>query len=597
MKLLRLKITDPKGFRSLQAGFEHYFRTPWSIDNELRGGEGFAPFVCAGPNGSGKSNLLEVLAAIFYHMECMYLENLPDSFLYDERDNPNGFTSDRGIPDGFEIEYLIQAKDALKVKGLNGQAHVKIVKGSGETPKWFLLNHEDHDGEVEMTIGQTLGRQLLPEYILGYSSGENEILSLPFFKMRFIQFDEYWQALKNQLPYPGRPETRLAYLDSGFSQAILLCNLLFQAADTLKPFQEDVGVEDLKEFRLIIRRSIKIEENQIQEFGSQNQFKRETVEEIVKNNPALIETNSEDGEKRYRVNLMELLEGADKSDKLVSRLKRCATCAYVDDATDTLYLDYFVNEATRRAFKENFEQSPIALFQAFQVLLTLNLYSVSEALKDDLYQSDSHYVSETVPTLASDERIMRFKFVKFTKVGVEQPVTLKGLSDGEHQLLHTLGLCLLFKNTNSLFLLDEPETHFNPDWRSNFVTRLHQCFEGSDDTHEMLVTTHTPFLISDSKPDKVLVFKKDKKTRVISVNEPGYNTLGASINKITMNTFGKRETIGGHAKAILEKFRERSKDDHEDKEQLLVEINHRLGDSVEKVLLIKTILDSMETKG
>ena len=27
MKLLRLKITDPDGFRSLQAGFEHHFRT------------------------------------------------------------------------------------------------------------------------------------------------------------------------------------------------------------------------------------------------------------------------------------------------------------------------------------------------------------------------------------------------------------------------------------------------------------------------------------------------------------------------------------------------------------------------------------------
>ena len=62
---------------------------------------------------------------------------------------------------------------------------------------------------------QTLARQLMPDYILGYSSGENEILSLPFFKMRFVQFDEYWQALKQQLPYPGRPESRLVYLDAG----------------------------------------------------------------------------------------------------------------------------------------------------------------------------------------------------------------------------------------------------------------------------------------------------------------------------------------------------------------------------------------------
>lgn len=60
----------------------------------------------------------------------------------------------------------------------------------------------------------------------------------------------------------------------------------------------------------------------------------------------------------------------------------------------------------------------------------------------------------------------------------------------------------------------------------------------------MLITTHTPFLISDSKPEKVLVFSKDKYSGAVTISIPKYNTLGASINKITMNTFGKRETIG-----------------------------------------------------
>src|SRR5690606_34683175 len=99
---------------------------------------------------------------------------------------------------------------------------------------------------------------LAPEYVLGYSSRENEILSLPFFKMRFVQFDEYWAALARQLPYPGRPETRMAYLDNAFSQAILLCNLLFQDDTTLQLFREEVGIDALKEFRIILRRSIAV---------------------------------------------------------------------------------------------------------------------------------------------------------------------------------------------------------------------------------------------------------------------------------------------------------------------------------------------------
>ncbi len=593
MKLLCLKITDPKGFRSLQPGFEYRFRREWDIQEE----QGFAPFICAGPNGSGKSNLLEALAAIFYHLECIYLENLPDSFRYDEDANPGGFRSDKAIPDGFELEYLIRPQDEMTVITNAGQAHVRIVKQPGEAPKWSLLSNDEQKGPVDLIIGQTMARQLLPDYVLGYSSGENEILSLPFFKMRFVQFDEYWQALKQQLPYPGRPESRLVYLDSGFSQAILLCNLLFQDADAHRPFSEDVKIEELKEFRIIIRRSIEVGESQIPAFGSQDENKRESIEEIVRNHPALTATEDEPPDKRYRVNLVQLLDGSETADKIIPRLTRCATCWYLDESNDTLYLDYLVNDATRQAFRKNFDfevnRSPIALFQAFQVLLTFNLFSVSAPLKADLYRSGSHYVSETVPTLASDERIMRFKFVKFRKTEVDEPVTLKNLSDGEHQLLHTLGLCLLFKNTQSLFLLDEPETHLNPDWRANFVSRLHESFNGSVG-HEMLVTTHTPFLISDSTPEKVLAFKKAD--GVVSVSQPDYNTLGASINKITMATFGKRETIGRHAQSKLERLRQRF-EQGEDKDQLIAEINRQLGDSVEKVLLIKTILDSMEGQG
>jgi restriction system-associated AAA family ATPase len=154
---------------------------------------------------------------------------------------------------------------------------------------------------------------------------------------------------------------------------------------------------------------------------------------------------------------------------------------------------------------------------------------------------------------------------------------------------------LLFRDTNSLFLLDEPETHFNPDWRANFISRLRQCLPGNGNTtQEMLITTHTPFLISDSRPEKVLVFNKDKTSGEVSISHPDYNTLGSSINKITMSTFGKRETIGGYAQEILERLRTRFDGGNETASALIDEINHELGDSVEKILLIKAILDKVE---
>jgi ABC-type branched-subunit amino acid transport system ATPase component len=72
MKLLRLKLGEK--FRGLQAGFELDFLREWDRDKA----NDFAPYVLAGPNGCGKSNVLEVLAAIFYQLECQYLIYRPE---------------------------------------------------------------------------------------------------------------------------------------------------------------------------------------------------------------------------------------------------------------------------------------------------------------------------------------------------------------------------------------------------------------------------------------------------------------------------------------------------------------------------------------
>ncbi|MEE9303739.1 MAG: AAA family ATPase, partial [Thiotrichaceae bacterium] len=157
-----------------------------------------------------------------------------------------------------------------------------------------------------------------------------------------------------------------------------------------------------------------------------------------------------------------------------------------------------------------------------------------------------------------------------------------------------------YREDNALFLLDEPETHFNPAWRAQFISRLRECFadkNGEGPSPEILITTHTPFLISDSEPEQVLVF--DKQDNVVTVERPDYNTLGASINQITLKTFNKRETIGGYAQQKMNEFKrqfeaEKDSASTEQMQNLINEINQKLGDSVEKVLLVKTILDAME---
>ncbi|BBO89625.1 restriction system-associated AAA family ATPase [Desulfosarcina ovata] len=584
MKLLRLHIGEP--FRCLQAGFELHFLREWDRDSA----DPFAPYVLAGPNGCGKSNILEVLAAIFYQMECQYLTYLPDALAANNADED----SDEALaepeeaeirsPNSFELEYLILVPDRLRTSSSESVAHIKISKSPGQSAEMFWLNHPDH-GETNPLTRQD-ARDFLPDYVLGYSSGENEILSLPFFKLRFIQLDEYLHSLKEDLSYGGKPEARHAFLDNAFNQAILVSNLIFETQDILQQFKDEVGVEGLEQFRIVLKKSIVITAAQVNEYP----------EGFVQVDEGA------DGSKIYRIPILKKFEPADERDKtaLLDRLERCATCSYLDAETDTLYLDYLVTEAIRGAFANNFD-SAMDLFQSLQMLLTLNLYEVNDALKNELYLSDSLYVNETVPTLPADELVIRFEELVLKKAGVTEPIYAKSLSDGEYQFLHSLGLCLLYRNSHSLFLLDEPETHFNPDWRSKFITRLRDCFKTANPKvrREVLVTTHTPFLISDSTPEQVLVVNKETSTGIVSVNRPDYNTLGASINKITMKTFGKRETIGGFAQQKMGALKKRFEALNEagtdaEKNALIDEIELQLGDSVEKMLLIKTILDSMQ---
>ena len=95
---------------------------------------------------------------------------------------------------------------------------MQVRKSLGASPQLVWANAADfpdvNQGRpVDDSVSEREREFLLPRYVLGYSSGENEILSLPFFKLRFVQFDEYRNSLQAQLTYPGHPETRLAYLD------------------------------------------------------------------------------------------------------------------------------------------------------------------------------------------------------------------------------------------------------------------------------------------------------------------------------------------------------------------------------------------------
>ncbi|MBS1561147.1 MAG: restriction system-associated AAA family ATPase [Bacteroidetes bacterium] len=601
MKLLRLKLGTP--FRSLAAGFEVHFLHEWEHECCFE----FHPFCLAGRNGSGKSNVLEALAAIFYHIECIYLGYRPDGFEFDEQTNPMGFRAEYSTPDDFELEYFVpydvveqfhaQQKSSV-AEGSRAVAHIRISKSAGMRPEVHLLSHTDSsfDQSTLILLNRDQIKSVLPKYIVGYSSGHNEILSLPFFKMRFIHFDEYRDHLTKDVPYDGKPEGRMIYVDDQFSQAILICHFLFPSDAVTKVLEEKVGLKGIRRFRIIIRRHHRIplakERLNSMSVKDQKNNTRSTVELTSRLSGYLDENNQ--------------LQAS-----LIDKLIKCSTAyhedfsAYSDGEGYDLYLDYWVNDATQRAFQMHFGESSgpsedfnkaksaLNLFQSFQTLLTLNHYNVDEVTKTELYQSDSLYVNETTSIPASHERITRFIEGELMKDGVTEKLYIKALSDGEHQLLHTIGLCLLYRYESALFLLDEPETHLNPDWRASYISTLRTAFEADEVTknvmREVLLTSHSPFIISDCRKENVLVFEKNDEGRV-EWHNPEFQTFGASATLITNEVFGRTETIGDFSNEELKRIEAKTGQPGQDALRLARELDRTLGDSIEKTLAISRIL-------
>jgi restriction system-associated AAA family ATPase len=613
MKLIRLKIKDELGFRSLQKDTEVYFLRDFDYDKAHE----FNPNILAGRNGSGKSNILEALSNIFYHIDCIYSDNLPDNFSKktnakedeedrieklshekkfesEEEDNDieNNYVFDNTIcaVNEFELEYFIPIPIVLMDKPISElpkipinqiKARVLITKVKEQAPTIEWVNRYEYSNSTG-SLGKKIIQQLLPTYVLGYSSGENELLSLPFFKTRFLHFDEYLSKLTMDEDYgfPPKPEGRLVYLDNQFSQAILLANLLMQDDNSLKPFAEHVELENIDQFRLIICQDRLIELNEAFLKG-----KKTTIEEKHEDHFGLVELTS-------------------KLKKSIDRLKKCATCfenRYIsienrEEGREYLVLDYKVNKATKEAFQFHFSEKPLELFQLFQILLELNAYVVSEEDKRRVYESNNIFINHDVyPMPLEEDRILRFKYLYVKKKGVDSPLFTKQLSDGEHQFLHTLGLCMLFKNENCLYLLDEPETHFNPDWKSEFISNIRHCFDNEKNTSvsEMLITTHSPYLISDSDDSNVIVFRKEEETNLVSNSRPDFKTYGASVNKLTLKIFDKNETIGDFANADILKYYERM-ENGEDPNILIDEAENKFGDSVEKIILINSLMEKIK---
>jgi predicted ATPase len=77
------------------------------------------------------------------------------------------------------------------------------------------------------------------------------------------------------------------------------------------------------------------------------------------------------------------------------------------------------------------------------------------------------------------------------------------MSEGEQQLLTVLGVLLFTQKDESLYLLDEPDTHLNPVWTYDFM-KLLQGNIVAEKGH-MIIATHNPLMIGSLRKNDVRI--------------------------------------------------------------------------------------------
>lgn len=525
--------------------------------------------VLIGANGSGKSQVMELIAEAFAFLERRQREDfrVRTPLGYDFRVTYEMASSRY---DGLR-RYTVDTRECLRiaVHRLADQSHDGVAQPAQGT--W-----------IEITSGGSLDELALPR-VIGYASGMSENLQRAFMRNALQYFDviRVRANLKRELAQPKVDERATLTINERF----LRRNPGIFAAEG-----EDAesGLFRLREADTAIPRNLFLDYDcaalLIALLGVLPHADRDEIwDEIPFRHPARLVL-------RYDLRGQATASDNARDIKRLIELAGPHRCRPISPRTsepeyELLELDYlagdieidFADPEIIRRMADN-SREPHQWFSAMYKLQLLGVDewsgAVKRALRRDSFQGHVEKPLKGKLPLSVQELWMS---------DGERTVALDDLSDGEMQLLLTLGAVRLFGDDETLFLFDEPETHLNPSWR----TRFHLDFEKANEASgkaQAIISSHSPFLVSSLPREAVFHFKKVN--GVTDVMNPPGETFGASFDVLIKKHFDLRATI---SETAVQEIRERLADGQFTNQQKLDWLEDSVGESMERSYLINKL--------
>lgn len=446
--------------------------------------EGCSIRFLVGKNGTGKTNILRFLTSIFIALQEGFANPRSDSPAYN-------------IP--FHLTYqLRQSTVTIENKG-SGRSGVRVQVSEKDKD---TLNYDGSIPSLDL---------FFPKNVLVYTSGDqNEWHSI--FHPAPPEDDENIGELdlSTRRPEDERPPAQKVYIPDESS-----------ASDSPKPDSDQTEGFSTSGYRRV-------------NLATSDQLKPALLSALLDNQYRGLETSAlKDALQEVNVRLLGFSLQIHLNETVQTPQQRRTLNALYDLASfpnqrwDDQQWVYDVNqvwdqtgETTLQRLIERWKDP----FQFFQMLV---------ALQDNNILTDIKLILEYTPQQAEKPKRILLS---------------DDLSDGEFAFLSRMALIYLLNEEECLFLLDEPEVHFNDDWKRNLVDSIERALKGTQS--EVILTSHASIVLTDAYPDEVILMTHYGQDDNIPL------TFAAEQGEVLRHLFDSERSVGRRAMRKVESMLE-----------------------------------------
>jgi ABC-type transport system involved in cytochrome c biogenesis ATPase subunit len=514
----------------------HNFAVVFTLHPDKKPDEGCSVRFLVGPNGSGKSNLLRFLASIF--------AALNEGYRSYRADNPAYTTP-------FHLIYE-----------LGGRTITIASKGQGHHGLIFIIDVGGKQDRYEM--GDVPGPDfILPESMLIYTSGTIEpwqkLLQLAVIQPTLSDETESIHLFITEL-LPNEEEP--ASMEPTESQ--------FELDN-----QDELNDEDRAE------RIILVEPSHLP-LALLAAFFRHDLQLSEENENERDEQQQETTNKAKFVNVLEqvkvlgllsfslrlafdLAELSQQQQELLAQLQRQATLAldkWGEQGNEQLWL-FDLDE------KRNGKRLPSRLLSELAGdAKELDQQITPFAFFRQLVELQENSILRQLYMIVNQETADRTR----------RTLLVDNLSDGEGAFLQRMALIHLLNENERLFLFDEPEVHFNDNWKRNLVDHIERTLRNTNS--EVILTTHSSITLTDAYPEEVIRLGFHGQQNVPL-------TLGTDPGEILRSVYGADESVGERATRKINQAIKKAEETNDDSQ--LRELLRQVGPGYQRFRIVEVI--------